>query len=247
MPDGPWARRRIVDYWDWRHDALRGGAAALSLLPKKQWPAAANQIRSEVRVRAEALSDSWLVMTASIMVEDLYKSFNNQVWRISPELCEYLHASVGSLLDVLTSRGIALQHVVDNAFAPTEEGLGFPLHGFPDLYGAASLVYICPQYCATQMMEYDGYDEGAFAALMPRYVDEGRLMAASVLERVQGERRHFIYLECDANTLAPEGALRGRAQSGILWVYRNEPPTAGSKCIVVPPAGIDLPTVVTEE
>ena len=170
---GVWERARLFEYWDSQTDGLRWGATTLGLLPKRDWPAAAQQIRQAIRARAEALSEPWLVMTGWVMAEDLYKQFTHRIWKIEPQLYQYLETTVGSFLEVLSERGSTLNYVV---------------------------------------------------------------------ERAQGERRHFIFLECDASIHAPDLALRGRGQSGVVWAYRNEAPVPGSRGVVVPPSGITLPT-----
>jgi len=234
-----WFREHLYDYWDRQTGAVEANAKLLASFPEPRRQEQLDLIQAGVREHAGVLSDERLLQNVFVLIEDLYKQFNT-IMRLGDPLFQFLTASSGTLLETLKLRGFALQYVVDNTFPYTEIGLGRPLHAFPALFEAAGLLFICPQQCATLLMKADGLGEKDFVREMPRYVDEGRLVAGKLIARAHEDRRHFAFLEADANTTAMDLALVQRGLPGILWVYRNEPPVAGSRAVVVPPEGVTL-------
>src|SRR4051794_37789753 len=98
-PARKWMRPKLSDYWDWKTNAIERGAEALADLTEPKRGMALGEISRDVAGHATALTDRWVVMTAWMAVEDLYKVANTIGWW-DRDLYDYIRASAGTLMRV---------------------------------------------------------------------------------------------------------------------------------------------------
>jgi hypothetical protein len=232
-----WMLPRITDYWDQQVEAIERLSRALEGLSDVELNTQVETIAAAVKRHAAVLSDEHLRLAALVLVEDLYKSAA-QTSRIDQPLLSYLHASGGALLDAVAARGYMLHYFIDN----TWERLDGPVIGFPMLFGAAGLFYLCPQALAARQFEKDEPRE-QWPALVSKYIVDARLVADDLAERCHQDRRHFVYLDIDATEFP--AAFKHVGEPGVIHVFRSEAPTPGSRCAVKMPPGPRLPNPST--
>jgi hypothetical protein len=224
-----WMLPRITDYWDQRVEAIERLSRALEDLSDIELKAQVEAIGAAVTRHAGLLSEEQVRLVAVVMAEDLYKSAA-QTWRIDHALLSYLHASGRALLDAVSARGYMLQYFIDN----TWDRLDGPAIGFPMLFRAAGLIYLCPQALAARDFEKDKPQE-EWPALVSKYIADARAVAKDIAEDCYKEGRHFVYLDIDADDFS--FAFRHAGAPGVIHVFRSEAPTPGSRCAINMPPG----------
>jgi hypothetical protein len=209
-----WAPAHLTDFWDERVGAIDAAARRLGNLTPEECGAAIEQVVRSVAERMSALDDEILTKASVAIVDDLYKAAcASDRW--DGFLGAYLRASAGTFSDLLRERGITVQYLVDN----TWDDMMRPFELFPLWFGASRLTYICPQKLeAESEQEID--------------IDTARAVANELVRVAQEERRNFVHVETDyapgAFTVA--GELRG--EPGVVTVFRNDAPEAGTEVMV---------------
>jgi len=140
----------------------------------------------------------------------------------------------------LTERGFVLNYVIDNTVGDSHlESLLIFVAG---IFAAAGLLPVGPQMMAVRVLEMEG---GGGIAAIPTVLAEGQYLAEQLVRRCHQDRRSYAYLNMEFDDgkpgLSMEVALAQREAAGTIVVFRNEPPTIGSKVIIVPPPGVTLP------
>ena len=227
MTDGgmsaQWQFPSLVDYYNFDQEVLIEQPARLAALDDEGRAVALSTVQRAVAGQAGALDDEALPMTAVSVIDDLYKAGNIAVtWGQANR--DYVGAVWGTFFAVLTDRGFALRYVVENTFP---EPLDRPLVFFPDLFGAAGVLYLCPHEVATRLPEA-GTAEHTLGGL--RFlVEEARDMACGIVEEVAVARHgHLAYLEIDFDEGCLDRILGLPRAPGTISVFRNEAALPGS-------------------
>ncbi len=226
-----WFAKKITDYWDPLQGAIEKHAERLSALSPDERTAALKDIRACVTEHARVLPDEWLVQVAFVAADDLYKTIAGLA-RWDECFPDYLAASAATFCSRLSDRGYVIQYVADNTFELTEVGMSGPLDYYPVWFGSAGFAYICPQKAALLLMRADRRQEGEYFELLPKYITEARDVAAKAVRKCQEERRHFFFLDTDSTEGSLSTAMSQLGADGVVGIFRNEAPVAGSKCQV---------------
>lgn len=224
----------LVDYWDQQVGSINGNVLRLLKLSETERSAACGEIRGAVRRRAQALTDDQLLQAAVSMVDDLYKYLNDEVL-MDKALFDYLEAFARTFTEAVRERGYVIHYVVENQFSGIDFLMLGPFDLFPKVFGAAGLVYVCPQRLGLELMQADGVAASDYVGAIAQYIAEARSVGDELVDTCHADGRHFVFLEADYDEGALDAALRGRGAPGVLSVFRNEPPIPGSEISVVVP------------
>ena len=219
-----WMLPNITDYWDQRVDAIERLSRLLADTPEEEREGQADLIGAAVQRHAKKLSDADLTKFAVPIVEDLYKAGCQRSY-IDEPLLQYLEASTAPYFRELSERGYTVHYFIDN----TWDRLDGPALAFPVWFGAASLIYICPQQIACHAFEKDRPQE-EWPALVARYSGRARDVANQIADRCHEEGRHFVFLDIDTDDFP--AALKPIGKPGAICIFRNEAPVPGSRCAV---------------
>jgi hypothetical protein len=170
------------------------------------------------------LPDELLANVAVSLVDDVYKAAcASNRWDAG--LGAYLDAAIGTASAIVAERGLTIQYTVDNAW----ENMQKPLELFDMWFGAAGLVYICPQALVLKLISADpeARDQAA-EDLVSKYEDEARYLADQVVAECQADQRHFVHLDTDYRDDAFSAAFEKIEAPGFLTIFRNEAPQASS-------------------
>jgi len=222
---------RLVDYWDQTVGAINRNAQRLSKLNETKRKAACDQIRGAVRMQVHDLTDEQLLQAVVSMVDDLYKFVNDEVF-MAAALFEYLDAFGRTLIQAVHERGYVIRYVVDNQFSGVDFLMLGPFDVFPKVFKAAGFVYICPQQVSLNLMESDGITESKYPQAIAKYIDEARYVSDTIVTRCHDEGHHYVFIEVDYQEGALDIALRGSGAPGVLSIFRNDAPVAGSEVFV---------------
>jgi hypothetical protein len=77
--------------------------------------------------------------------------------------------------------------------------------------------------------------ESEWTGLIPKYIQEGREVAARAVGRCRIEKRNFVFLTTDGNEKCLENANAAKGSPGVIHVFRNEAPIPGSRIHVIMP------------
>ena len=219
---------RLVDYWDQTKNAINNNILQLSKLSEPGRMAAFDQIRDSVRKRSESLADEYLLQAVVSMVDDIYKCINEEAL-ISQTLFDYLDAFGRTLTTVVSERGYVIRYVVENQFPKVDFLMQGPLDVFPKIFNAAGFLYICPQQAALFLMQHDGINAEDYMQTIARYIAEARYLTNEMVTRCVNEDKHFVFLEADYQEGVLDLAFQDRGAPGVLSIFRNEAPVAGSE------------------
>jgi hypothetical protein len=223
---GQWRLSSLVDYYDFNQDCPSQNCLRLAALNEQDRAIALSTVEQTVAGFSAAFDDGLLPQVASSVVDDLYKYGSTSVW--GPLQWDYIRAVWGTFFSELRSRGFNLRYVVENTFP---DPLQRPIELFPNLFGAAGLIYICPHELALKLPE--GVHVEPSLANLRFLVAEARDIAGRLAKECVEQGKHFAYLELDYD----EGSLatvNGLAASpGSIQIFRNLAPTAGSTIQVV--------------
>lgn len=236
-----WDFPNLGGLWDSMSGAIMTGADRLDGLTQDDRAHSVDLLGDRVRTLAGGLDDGWLVATAFFMVEDLYKSFF-YLDRWSAGIEDYIAATAGVFMQVVTRRGFALHYVIDNT--QSESRIAEALAYVPAIFHFAGLLVAGPQLMALELMQ-QADDRRRDVTAIPRYRNEGHHVADLLITRCHQERRSSVYLNLDLDDdslgLPLEVALSQRGTPGTIVVFRNQPPYPGSVAEIVPPPGVSLP------
>jgi hypothetical protein len=217
----------IVEYWDQERGAINNATRRLLALSEEDRIAACNEIRSAVTRRLDALDDDLLLKASVSMVDDLYKYVNDEVL-FDRALLQYLEAFGRAFTSVVHDRGYVIRYVVENQFSGVDYLMLGPFDLFPKIFNAAGFVYICPQHLALRIMKGDGVAASDYESAIDRYIAEARTVAERLLTQCQEEGLHYIFLETDYQEGALDAAVRGNGSPGVLGIFRDDAPVAGT-------------------
>jgi len=214
---------KITDYWDERVQAIDKAAAELHELDDRE--RAVSEISAAVREHVRVLPDETLLRAAVPVLDDLYKAACSS-GRWDAKLGSYLDASAGTFLALMAERGYRCQYLVDNAW----EDMTRPLQLFPSWYGAAGAVYACPQNIAFELMHTDdpSTTRDDLARMLPTYIREARDVAARLVDTCRDDGRHLVLLDTDFEEQSFALPFKQAGATGVLTVFRNEAPVAGT-------------------
>jgi len=221
-----WRQPNLIPYWDERTDAIRQFRGRLAALSGDDQSIALDVVRKTVSAAVQNRSDEDLKMLVFVVGDDLYKAANaDGIW--DDALSRYLNASAGEFFSAVQERGYRLHYIVDNAFPDLTRPLNFDIWFRP-----CGIIYICPQQLASKMMAHDNVEPASFEENLPRYIDEGRFIADTMIKRCAEEQRHFLFLDIDSQENSFTSAQAMSDDSGVITVLRNEAPLPGSKAAV---------------
>ncbi|MGV0715898.1 hypothetical protein ABQE93_10875 [Mycolicibacterium sp. XJ662] len=227
--------------WDYASRAIVAGADQLETLSDDDRTRSLTALSARVRTLADGLDDGWLVATAFIMVEDLYKSYFHQ-FRWTPGVKDYIAATAGVFMQVLAQRGFVLHYVIDNT--QSEALIGQTLAYVPALFQVAGFLVTGPQLMALELMHKADHRPRDIAAI-PRYRTEGHHVADRLIARCHKQRLSSVYLNLDLDDDAPglslQVALSQGGAPGTIVVFRDASPQVGTVARLAPPQGIRLP------
>ena len=224
---GVWMLPRISDYCDqpggsaFEEGAIHRHSRRLASLSGPARTLALGEINDSMGRHCEALDDEMIVMAAFILAEDLYKAASVLTYLDDP-MHDYLSAVCRPFWLHLKTRGYSVHYVVDNGYQNTHAGMTGPLRGFPALFGAAGLLYVCPQALAVHLMEADEVPSANLHERMNHYIREAREVAGKALDRFRDERVSFIYLDTDATDESLRFAISEFEHPGVIGLLRTE-------------------------
>lgn len=237
-----WTFPTLAYVWEYRNGAIVAGAAKLDSLTGTDRERSVAALADRVRGMVTELDDGWLVTASFWMVEDLYKSFfRGFSW--GPGVHDYIAATAAVVVEELARRGLVLHYVVDATQG--EANLVSLLAYLPGVFAAAGLAVVGPQLVATDLlMQAEEHPPSELKAIQ-RYRDEGHAIADEVITRWHDERRSSVYLNLDFDDDLPglplDAALSPDGEPGTIFVFRNDPPAAGSSAYCGPPPGVEMP------
>jgi len=223
-----------IDYWDQNKKAILRNTRRLDKLGDTDRKAAYEQIRDTIRRYAHQLEDEQLMNLVVTMVEDLYKFANEEAVIVGP-LFEYLDAFGRTLTKIVRERGYVIRYVVGNQFFDVDLLMLGPFKNFHKTFNVVGFVYICPQLLGFNLMQHDGIKTSEYLKVIPRYIDEARDVSNNLVTKCKEENRHYTFLEVDYQVGVLDIALEGREAPGVLSIFRNEAPIAGSKVAITFP------------
>ncbi len=222
---------RLADYWDQTTNAINKSTLRLSKLSEAEREAACGQIRDAVWMRVFDLTDEQLLQAAVSMVDDLYKTVNDEVL-MAAALFEYLDAFGRTFTQAVRERGYVIRYVVENQFSGVDFLMLGPFDVFPRVFNAAGFVYICPQQLGLRLMAHDGIPASEYPRAIAEYITEARLVGDTLVSKCQDDDRHYVFLEADYQEGGLDIALRGGGAPGVLSIFRDDAPVAGSEVFV---------------
>jgi hypothetical protein len=217
----------LVKYWDQLKKAIFNNTKQLDKLSESKQKKAYDQIREAVNSQVQAYTDEQLLMAAVSLVDDLYKFLNDEVF-VATTLFEYLEAFGRTFTDALRERGYVINYIVDNQFTRNDVLFQGAFDLFKKVFNAAGLVYICPQLIGMQLMQADGINDD-FLTSMPRYINEARYLSDKLVTECHEEGLHYVFLETNFEDGVLDAAVKDMNKPGVLGIFRNEAPIAGSK------------------
>ena len=219
---------RVTDYWDSTVGAIDALARELgSLSAPKEKETALLELADAVGEHVRVLPDNLLMTAAVAVADDLYKG---ACWidRWDRDLAEYLEVTAAVFWLSVTERGFRLQYLVDNTFDDLERPVGL----FPDWFGAAGIVFACPQVVAVELIRAAEGAAAPITARLPTYLAEARGIVESILDRCLAESRHFALLDLDTEEQSFRTALARKDEAGVLTIMRSEAAQPGTKVTV---------------
>ena len=216
----------LVKYWDQLEKAIFNNTKQLDKLSESKQKKAYDQIREAVNLQVQAYTDEQLLMAAVSLVDDLYKFLNEVL--VATTLFEYVDAFGRTFTDALRKRGYVIHFIVDNQFTRNDILFQGAFDLFKKVFNAAGFVYICPQLIGMQLMQADGINDD-FLASMPRYINEARYLSDKLVTECQEEGLHYVFLETNFEDGVLDSAVKDMNKLGVLGIFRNEAPIAGSK------------------
>jgi hypothetical protein len=222
---------RITDYWDQRVDAVDRLSEVLVENSEAETRAAMTSIVEAVWRHLNALDDRMLVMSAVLVIEDLYKAAI-QLAALERRYLLYLAATAVPYFNGLYRRGYGVEYFIDNTFSRFDG----PVLFLPTWFKSAGLIYICPQAAAIKLFEADR-PKDEWPSLVAKYQEKGRASADLAAEQAHSAGRSYVYLDTDTPEDGFAVADMTRGRPGVIHVIRVEAPTPGSHCIVTDPPG----------
>jgi hypothetical protein len=236
-PGGDWMHKKITDYWDTQVEAIEAACRRLEPLGGTERTRALTDIEDGIGEHVRVMSDEWLIHVSVPFADDLYKAANRAGWW-GQDLHDYLVASGGTFSRLLADRGIQIQYLVDNQWPDPTEAIEL----FSVWFGAAGFSFVCPQDLAQQFALRDGArGEDEVAARAPSYAAEARRAANAFAGECQELGGHFMLLDTDSEGDSWDQALERRGAPGVVTIYRNAAPEAGSKVAAWFPEGFKSP------
>ncbi len=242
METTQWSFPTLAHVWDYRTGAIMAGGTRLDGLSGTDREHCLAALTERVKTLVGQLDDGWLVATSFFMVEDLYKSFfGMDRWAQGVE--EYIAHTASVVVQELAHRGFVLHYVIDAT--QTKSNLVTLLTYVPTMFAAAGLAVVGPQLVAAELLKRSQAQPPEDIAEIQRYREQGHTIADEVIDGWHQERRSSAYLNLDLDDglpgLALDVALSQRGTSRTIVVFRDEPPTQGSRAQLTPPPGVALP------
>ena len=181
-----WMLVKVSDYWDEQVRAIDTAARRLGSRSESDRTADLEAIAAAVTEHVRVLPDKTLAIAALTFIEDLYKAAC-RIDRWDDSLQVYLAASAGTMSRLLSERGLRIQYLVDNVWDDMQR----PSELLPNWYGAAGVVFVCPQVLALDLIKADNVgNQTDLSGLIPRYIKEARDVAESIVVRCSEEGRY---------------------------------------------------------
>lgn len=242
METKDWTFPTLSYVWDARDRVIVAGGERLDALTVGDRERSLAELRERVTTLAGQLDDSWLVLTAFWMVEDIYKSFFRE-FRWTPGVHDYVAATAQPVVRELKRRGFVLHYVIDATQGDTD--LAQTLAHLPGVFRAAGFGAIGPQVVAAHMLQEAEGQPPADISAIQRYREEGHAVADDVISRWHRERQSSVYLNLDLDddlpALSLDVALSQQGRPGTAVVFRDRPPAEGAEAHFMPPPGLVPP------
>ena len=220
--EGQWRFRSLPDYYTSDQQVLVEQPALWPPSTTKVEQSRCRPCNRSSRAKPSAMDDDFLPKAAVSFIEDLYKA-GNVVTEWGPFHHAYVTAVWGSFFSVVSDRGFVMRYVAENTYP---EPLDHPLILFPDLFGAAGIVYTYPHTLATRLPRRR--DRRAHARRSPVPPGGGQRDGPKTAEQVVELRRHLVYLEIDFEDGCLDGIMSLPGAPGTISVFRNAAPLPGT-------------------
>ncbi len=169
-----------IDYWDFNKKAVLRNTKRLHKLGETDRKNDCDQIRDKVGMYADQLSDEQLLQLVVTMVDDLYKSINDEVL-LAPAFYEYLDAFGRTLTQVVRERDYVIQYIVENQFLDVDLLMRGPFDVFSGVFKAAGFVYICPHQVIPFLMQHDNNPATEYEQSVGKYIREARYISEKLV------------------------------------------------------------------
>jgi hypothetical protein len=129
-----------------------------------------------------------------------------------------------------------IHSVVENQFSGVDFFMLGPFDVFARVFKTAGFVYIGPQQLGFDLMRANGVAASDYASSIAQYITEPRVVGDRLVNNCQAGGEHYVFLETDYEDGCLDEALRRNRGAGVLVVFRNDIPVAGSTVSVGYPA-----------
>ncbi len=214
-----WSTGTLADYLDLDAGVPVVPAEALSTMNSEDHAAAVGALTQRVADLVAVMDDSLVLEVAALAVDDLYRAGTTlAMW--TPDVAAYVRATWATIFSSVRGRGYRIFYVVDHEYP---ERIGRPIELYPDLFTAAGITYICPHVLANQLPE--ALEAEVDAEGLAPFVERGRELAFTQVEKVLESRDHLAYVEIAGadDTLTRVVALAGA--SATVGVVRLGTPS----------------------
>ncbi len=219
-----WRFDSLVDYYDFNQLRLERLPIRVGKLEERDRSTALATITSTVGQLVTGMPPDVLRRFAVSMIDDLYKTAN-VLTRWNEVTAQYLGAVYLPVINALATNGYTLHYMADSTFP---DGLQRPLIGYPMIFPAAGFVYICPHAIAVDLAKHDSATVPQTVDGLRFYIAEARYLAARLARAATERRRNLVYVEIDFVEGCLDDVMSLGGANGVVGLFRNEAPVAGS-------------------
>ena len=233
-----WFFKNISDYWDnqSKNNIFEYSQIIGSFSSNKQ-AQILQEIREAIFEHVAALTEEQLKYAAFIIADDIYKSAN-EISVFNTYISEYLEASAGTFFELLNQRGYCLHYLANTVFAGgASSGFIRPLRIFRHFIVPSGITYICPHEIALQLMKDDGLSEDDYDDNVAGYLEKAEDIGNMAIDKGHNNFANYFNLQIDGKDKNFAKSLARVKDTGVITVFRSEPPISGTNCNVIFPEG----------
>lgn len=158
---------------------------------------------------------------AVTVIDDIYRSVN-MAYSFDENTLNYLGATARVAMRFFSQCGVQIHYCTNNTFSDFLR----PFSAFEIFFGAAGIVYICPQSIAWKLMQHDKGDipMDNFVLYYKDYIEESVGIADDIRSRCVENGMHYIHLDIDGGNESFEKDMQFCEKPGHLVIFRDEPP-----------------------
>lgn len=218
-----WQLGKATDYFDnstknciWEYSQQYGK------LSMNERPLVDLQIKNRIEGwldQIAAYNDSLLPMVAGTIVDDIYRSVNLSYY-FNDDVTDYLNVTAKAVTNWYKNHGMQIQYITNNTFSDMLR----PLVVFPKYFAKTGLLYLCPQYCAWEMMKERGIPIEHFQLYYRDYAADAIAVTNELIRRSCMAGAHYIHLDVDAPAVAFEADFEYHSGIKNIRIIRQEAP-----------------------